>query len=220
MIRVLLVHEMLLMCNILSVVLEDEPDIQIVGYATNVSEALRKSQRADVDVVLVSTRLADQGALEITRSITENHPGISVLLLGLTEKKERVLKYIEAGASGYVLENDSVDDLINKIHAAHDDLAYVSPAVASVLMNRLSELAQMFAVLENSDFAAAGLTPRELEVLELLGQGKSNQEIAQRLVIEVGTVKNHVHNIFEKLNVNSRAEAASYLAFFKSVDNE
>ena len=220
MIRVLLVHEMLLMCNILASVLEDEPDIRIVGYATTVSEALRKSNREDVDVILVSTRLANQGALAITRSITENGPGVSVLLLGLTEKKERVLKYIEAGASGYVLENDSVDDLVNKIRAAHDDLAYVSPTVASALMDRLSELAQMFAVLETSDVAEAGLTPRELEVLDLLGQGKTNQEISERLVIEVGTVKNHVHNIFEKLNVNSRAEAASYLALFKSVGNE
>lgn len=220
MIRVLLVHEMLLMCNILSAVLEDEPDIRIVGYATTVAEALKKSKREDVDVVLVSTRMANQGALAITRALTESRPGISVLLLGLTEKKERVLKYIEAGASGYVLENDSVDDLITKIRAAHDDLAYVSPAVASVLMNRLSELAQMFAVLENSEIGEAGLTPRELEVLELLGQGKTNQEISERLVIEVGTVKNHVHNIFEKLNVNSRTEAASYLALFNAPNNE
>jgi DNA-binding NarL/FixJ family response regulator len=220
MVRVLLVHEMLLMCNILTAALEDEPDIRIVGYATTVAEALKKSKREDVEVVLVSTRMANQGALQITRALTERRPGISVLLLGLTEKKERILKYIEAGASGYVLENDSVDDLITKIRAAHDDLAYVSPAVASVLMNRLSELAQMFAVLENSEVGEAGLTPRELEVLELLGQGKTNQEISERLVIEVGTVKNHVHNIFEKLNVNSRAEAAAYLALFNTTDNE
>jgi DNA-binding NarL/FixJ family response regulator len=83
------------------------------------------------------------------------------------------------------------------------------------MMERLSDLAQMFSNVENSVTDSAGLTPRELEVLEQIGQGLTNQQIAEYLVIEVGTVKNHVHSILEKLNVSSRGEAAAYLAFIK-----
>jgi two-component system nitrate/nitrite response regulator NarL len=83
------------------------------------------------------------------------------------------------------------------------------------MMERLSDLAQMFSEIENSVTDDADLTSRELEVLELIGKGLTNQEISERLVIEVGTVKNHVHSILEKLNVSSRGEAAAYLAFIR-----
>jgi DNA-binding NarL/FixJ family response regulator len=82
-------------------------------------------------------------------------------------------------------------------------------------MERLSDLAQMFSDVENSVTDDAGLTSRELEVLELIGEGLTNQQISDQLIIEVGTVKNHVHNILDKLNVGSRGEAAAYLAFIK-----
>jgi len=96
-----------------------------------------------------------------------------------------------------------------------DDKVFVSPKIAAAMMERLSDLAQMFSDVENSVTDDAGLTPRELEVLELIGEGLTNQQISERLVIEVGTVKNHVHSILEKLNVGSRGEAAAYLAFIK-----
>jgi two-component system NarL family response regulator len=216
MIRVLLVNEMLLMCNVITAALEDEPDIRVVGCATTVEDALQKAHQKDVDVLLVSTRLTNQGALTLTQAITEEMPTVSVLLLGLTERKERVLKYLEAGAAGYVKKNDSVDDLVEKIRAIQEERVHVSPVIAAALIERLSELAQMFAGLETSVVEEAGLTPREMDVLELLGQNRTNQEIADQLNIEVGTVKNHVHNILEKLDVSSRSDAAAYLAFFKS----
>jgi two-component system, NarL family, nitrate/nitrite response regulator NarL len=83
------------------------------------------------------------------------------------------------------------------------------------MIERLSDLAQMFADVENSITDAPGLTPREIEVLELIGEGLTNQQIAERLVIEIGTVKNHVHSILEKLNVSNRGEAAAYLTVIK-----
>lgn len=218
MIRVLLVNEMQLMCNVITAALEDEPDIRVVGCATNVEEALRKAQQADLDVILVSTRMANDGALMLTKALTEEMSQVNVLLLGLTENKERVLRYIEAGATGYVTKDDSVDDLVEKIRALRDEKVHVSPVIAAALIERLSELAQMFASLESSVMEEAGLTPRELEVLDLIGKGRTNQEIADQLVIEVGTVKNHVHSILDKLNVSSRSEAASYLALFKSAN--
>jgi len=168
-----------------------------------------------VDVALVSTRLKDQGALTLTSAITEIAPSAKVLALGLTDEKKRVLRYVEAGASGYILKDDSLDDLIDNVRAAVDDKVFVSPEIAAAMMERLSALAQMFSDVENSVTDEAGLTSRELEVLELIGKGQTNQQIAEQLVIEVGTVKNHVHSILEKLNVSSRGEAAAYLAFIK-----
>lgn len=214
-INILLVNEIRLTGNMIAAALEDEPDIKVAGRVTNIKDALKFVQKNEVDVALVSTRLPEQGALKLTSAITDMAPSTKVLALGLTEEKKRVLRYVEAGATGYILKDDSLDDLIANVRAAVDDKVFISPKIAAAMMERLSDLAQMFSDVENSVTDDAGLTPRELEVLELIGEGLTNQQIAKRLVIEVGTVKNHVHSILEKLNVSSRGEAAAYLAFIK-----
>jgi len=203
------------MCNVIASALEDEPDIDIVGCATTIEEALQIIQENKVDVALVSTQFPDQGAIKLTQSIIEIKPSTKVLALGLTENRERVLRYVEAGAIGYVLRDDSLDDLINTIRAAQSGEAYVSPEIAAAMMERITELAHLFADVEHSVAESSGLTPREIEVLDLIGQGLTNQEIAEQLFIEVGTVKNHVHSILDKLNVNTRGEAAAFLAFLE-----
>jgi len=214
-ISILLVNEFRLIGNVIVAALEDEPDLHVVGCVTTPEEALKIVQEEVVDVALVSTRLSNQGALKLTNAITELAPATKVLALGLTEEKKRVLRYVEAGAAGYVLKDDSLDDLIETVRGAQDGKVFVSPEIAAAMMERLSDLAQMFSDVENNVTDTAGLTSRELEVLELIGQGLTNQEIAEKLVIEIGTVKNHVHSILEKLNVSSRGEAAAYLAFIK-----
>ena len=212
MIHILLVNEIRFMSNVIASALEDEPDIKVVGSATSVEEALEVIALEHVDLLLVSTRLPNQGALRLTEAVTEKTLTTDVLVLGVTEKKERVLQYVEAGAIGYVLKDDTVEDMLETIRAAQEGKAFISPKIASALMERVSELAGMFAALETGIIEQADLTSREIEVLELLGQNFTNQEIAERLVIEVGTVKNHVHSILNKLNVNTRDEAAAYLA--------
>jgi DNA-binding NarL/FixJ family response regulator len=214
-IDILLVNEIRLMGNVIAAALEDEPDIHVVASVTNIDEALKIVKEKAVDVALVSTRLPDQGALKLTQAITELAPATKVLALGLTEEKKRVLRYVEAGAAGYVLKDDSLDEMIETIRAAEEGEVFVSPKIAAAMMERLSDLAQMFSDVENSVTDDADLTDRELEVLDLIGEGLTNQQISERLVIEVGTVKNHVHSILEKLNVSTRGEAAAYLAFIK-----
>lgn len=215
-INLLLVNEILLIGNVIAASLEDEPDINVVGCVTNLEDALKTVQEASVDIALVSTRLPEEGALKLTKAITGYAPKTKVLALGLTEEKRQVLRYLEAGAAGYILKDDSLEEMIKTVRAAQDNKVFVSPKIAAAMIERLSDLAQMFSEIENSVVADAELTPREIEVLELLGKNKTNQEIAECLVIEVGTVKNHVHSILDKLNVNSRGEAAAYLAFIKS----
>jgi two-component system NarL family response regulator len=180
---------------------------------TTFEEAVQIVRENEVDVALVSTRLPDNGGLRLTNTIADIAPSIKVLALGLTEEKKRVLRYVEAGASGYILKDDSLEDLIEIVRATQEGKVFVSPQIAAAMMERLSDLAQIFAGVENNLTDTTTLTSREMEVLELISKGYTNQQIAQNLVIEVGTVKNHVHNILEKLNVNSRGEAAAYLAF-------
>jgi DNA-binding NarL/FixJ family response regulator len=165
------------------------------------------------DVVLISPRLPGNGALELTGHIAKAYPDVKILALGLTESRAWVLEYVEAGADGYVARDDSVDDLLKRIRAAARDRAVVSPDIAAALMSRVSRYAQLFDEVEAGMHEDASLTPREQEILQLIGEGLTNQEIADQLVIEVGTVKNHVHSILQKLGVTSREDAAAYLVF-------
>jgi len=214
-INLLLVNETRLMGNVIAAALEGEPDINIVGCVISMEDAMKIVRENEVDVALVSTRLPDLGALKLTNAITDLKPSTKVLALGLTEEKQHVLRYVEAGATGYVLKDDSLEDLIETIRAAQDGKVFVSPQIAAAIMERLSGLARIFSDVENNITNTTDLTARELEVLKLISDGRTNQQIAEQLVIEIGTVKNHVHNILDKLNVSSRREAAAYLALIK-----
>jgi DNA-binding NarL/FixJ family response regulator len=214
-INLLLVNETRLMGNVIAAALEGEPDINIVGCVISMEDAMKIVRENEVDVALVSTRLPDLGALKLTNAITDLKPSTKVLALGLTEEKQHVLRYVEAGATGYVLKDDSLEDLIETIRAAQDGKVFVSPQIAAAIMERLSGLARIFSDVENNITNTTDLTARELEVLKLISEGRTNQQIAEQLVIEIGTVKNHVHNILDKLNVSSRREAAAYLALIK-----
>jgi DNA-binding NarL/FixJ family response regulator len=214
--KVLLVIEVPLIGNIFSSVLEDEPDINVVGCIATLSDALEFIEEQEVNVVLVSVGLPDQDSLTLTRTIVERTPSTKVMVLGLSdEDKNNALRYIEAGAAGYVLKDSSLKEFIEIIRLTQKGEAQVSTKIAGAMMERLSNLARMFSAVENRINGDVRLTSRELEVLQYIGEGLTNQEIAARLVVEVGTVKNHVHSILEKLNVSSRDEAASYLAFIK-----
>ncbi len=134
-----------------------------------------------------------------------------MLILGLAESKAEVLHYVEAGAAGYVLQEDSVDALLAKLRSTYAGVPMISPEIVGALLSRVTELAQDNERAEVVPNASIELTTREREILTLIGQGLSNQQIAERLVIEVGTVKNHVHRILQKLNVTDRQTAAAYL---------
>jgi DNA-binding NarL/FixJ family response regulator len=149
--------------------------------------------------------------LQVTRAISQAKLSTKVLILGLAESKEEVLQYVEAGAAGYVLQDDSVDELIAKLRSTYMGAVMISPEMVGALVSRVAELAQASDRAGNKFSASIELTAREREILALIGQGLSNHQIAERLTIEVGTVKNHVHRILQKLNVTDRQSAVDYL---------
>jgi DNA-binding NarL/FixJ family response regulator len=212
MIGVFLVTKSKLMCSVMTAALEGEPDIRVVGSATGVGEALELTRSKTCDVVLIRSDLPDNGALELAQALKDSQSPAKVLIVSMAERKEIILRFIEAGAVGYVLSSGSMADLVQSIHAAYRGEALVSPEIAGALISRVVELTEVHPIPEYRYRLdqVAGLTPREQEVLDLIGEGLSNHEIAERLVIEVGTVKNHVHSILQKLDVSDRGDAAAY----------
>ncbi|MEJ2751238.1 MAG: response regulator transcription factor [Chloroflexota bacterium] len=220
MIRIVIVHPSLLVCSLYSSVLDQRPNMEVVGRATTVKEALMRVQESDCNLILVSANLEDNGALALPRKIAQEHPELKVLVVGMPESKYVILQYVMAGASGYVLQDVSVDQLLQNIRAAEEDKALVSPTMAAALIDHVAELAHISARPYIQPEAYSELTARELEVLQLIDEGLTNQEISNELVIEVGTVKNHVHNILRKLDVASREDAAAHLPYIQLDEDE
>ena len=214
-ISVLPIIEVRLIANIFADVLDAEPDIAVAGSCTDPEEGLKIIQQRNVDVALVSVGLPGQSALELIHTIMDVSPTTKVLALGLSDNPDEVLKYIEAGAAGYILKDSALNDMIEILRATQRGEAQVSAKMAGAMIERLSSLAKTFSTVENGVMEGVRLTRREQEVLQCIGKGCTNQEIAALLLVEIGTVKNHVHHILEKLNVNNRDEAASYLAFIR-----
>ncbi len=209
MIRVGLVNSIRILANVIAAVLENETDIDVVGRATTLDGALDLAPRCDL--LVVSTRLPNNGALRVTQAVAQANLSTKVLILGLAESKEEVLHYVEAGAAGYVLQDDSVDALLSKLRSTYAGTAMISPEIAGALLTRVAELSQESNRTQVGPNTKIDLTAREREILSLIGQGFTNQQIAEQLTIEVGTVKNHVHRILNKLNVADRQAAATYL---------
>jgi DNA-binding NarL/FixJ family response regulator len=205
-VKVLIVNQASLVCNLLSIVLRDEPDISIVGTAASVNGAIEQANKCDI--MLVDASLPNDGALTLSVEVGRKLPNTHVLITGVDKKPKTILKYIEAGASGYVLEEFSIEDLVEQIRALPEGQAFADPEVVAELMGRLSQLADLCSDHEAMEKGRDGLTPRENEVLELLTEGKSNADIGQKLHIEVGTVKSHVHSVLKKLGVANRHQAA------------
>lgn len=213
MIRLLIAHRTRLNCELLAAVLRDEPDIYVAGYAHTYEDALAGIREHKCNAVLAHIGLPNHDALRLARTLRETGAEVNVLVTGLLDSSAAILRCAEEGAAGYVLETDTLADLVKKLRAVHDGKSLVSSSVAFALLQRVAQLKQLTKELNainlyQVDELFAQLTPREWEVLHLITLGYTNQQIADELVIEKGTTKNHVHNILSKLDVHSREQAA------------
>ncbi|MCB8985707.1 MAG: response regulator transcription factor [Ardenticatenaceae bacterium] len=211
-IRMLIVAETPLVGNVVKHLMENEEDMQVVGCVTTTRQALDVLSGESCDLALIHSQLGQRDALSLVHTLTLEYPSLKSVVVDLPNNKDVILPYLETGACGYILRGDSVPEMIRKVRAVQAGKPVICSQVTAALMGRLAELADNHHNPTLSLQPTAKLTRREREVLKLLAQNLSNREIAHHLVIEVGTVKNHVHRILKKLNVHNRRAAAAYLS--------
>ncbi|MBP8001063.1 MAG: response regulator transcription factor [Chloroflexi bacterium] len=209
MIRVLIADSTRFLCDSLSAALKEKANIFIVGCATTSEELWFLLRHAHV--VLLGKTLEDKCTMKLLEGIRLNHPQIKVIITGVNDDPKTILHYVEAGAVGYILRQESVEEIVQKLQALQEEKALISPTIAAQMMERLAQLSTLrsLALLTETRINQLDtLSPRELEILHLISVGYTNQEIAAQLYIECGTVKNHVHNILKKLEASNRQDAA------------
>jgi DNA-binding NarL/FixJ family response regulator len=212
--RIIITDDHVLIRDGIQAMLEDEPDLEVIGAATNGREALELCRKLCPELVLMDVRMPVMDGLEATRKIKRECPETSVLMVTTYESSDYLFEAIKAGAAGYVLKNASKPQLSKAIRRTLEGESPLNQELAMEMLQRFAveevSLTEPHSKPEESpgQLLDESLTSRELEVLQLLASGLTNQEIGRRLVISPGTVKHHVRHIVSKLGVSDRTQAA------------
>lgn len=183
-------------------ILEAQPDIEVVGEAEDGQAALEQARRTHPHVVVMDIAMPVMDGLEATKVLREELPEVRILALTMHDHRGYVLPMLTLGASGYVLKRAASSELVEAIRRVHANEAYLYPPVAKALLEEYRK--------ETSTQEAGGLTERELEVLQLVAEGRTSQEVADRLFISVRTVETHRKHIMEKLGLHTPADLVKY----------
>jgi DNA-binding NarL/FixJ family response regulator len=213
MIRVLICDDQAVVCDGLELILSSDPEIEVVGVAYDGAEAVEAVPKTRPDLVLMDLKMPGMNGIQATRLIRQQHPQVQVLVLTTFADDEWVFDAIRSGANGYLLKGTPRLELLRAVKGTAAGQTHVDPAVAGKLFTHISQSAapQDTTVSEN-------LSERELEILKLLAQGLTNAEIADRLFLTRGTVRNYVSSILTKLGVEDRTQAALIAARHGLVD--
>ncbi|MDX6227400.1 MAG: hypothetical protein QOI76_790 [Frankiales bacterium] len=207
-IRVLVVDDHALFRRGLEMVLEQEPDIEVVGEASDGAEALEQAIETTPDVVLMDVRMPRRGGIDACTAIKDAVPSTKIIMLTISDEEADLYDAIKAGAMGYLLKEISIEEVASAIRAVHGGQSLISPSMASKLLNEFASMIKR--TDERQQVPTPRLTDREMEVLRLVAKGLNNRDIAKQLYISENTVKNHIRNILEKLQLHSRMEAVVY----------
>jgi two-component system nitrate/nitrite response regulator NarL len=210
MIRVLITSPVRLIADLLDTVLKNQADLQVVGYVTNADEALRR--KSECDLILASATLPTDEMNLLLASLRPPKKKPRLVIFGAPNLELASLHYLESGAAGCVRMEDSIEKLLSVVRATQEGIA-LSPQLSRLVVNRINELTEKCRNVESraqGESTKHTLTAREKQVLDLIAQGYGNHEIAKQLTIQVGTTKNHVHNILDKLKVSKRKDAVAY----------
>jgi DNA-binding NarL/FixJ family response regulator len=192
----------------LEMVLESEPDIELVGQAGDGAEAVEKAAESLPDVVLMDIRMPRSSGIEACRALKDVVPSAKIVILTISDEEEDLFEAIRAGASGYLLKDIPLDEVAEAVRSVHGGQSLINPSMAGKLLTEFATLAKRDSAEDRTEHVAAPkLTEREMEVLKLVARGMNNRDIAKELFISENTVKNHVRNILEKLQIHSRMEA-------------
>jgi DNA-binding NarL/FixJ family response regulator len=207
-IRVVICDDHALFRRGLIMVLEAEDDIDVVAEAEDGEDAVSTVAQFVPDVVLMDVRMPGVDGIEATRRIADEVPSTKIVMLTVSDEEADLYEAVKAGATGYLLKEISIEEVASAVRAVVAGQSLISPSMASKLLSEFTNLAKR--ADERTTVPTPRLTDRELEVLRLVAEGKSNREIAGDLFISENTVKNHVRNILEKLHLHTRMEAVMY----------
>lgn len=207
-IRIFIVDDLRLLREGLVSLLAEQADLTVVGAAASGTAALEKIKDLRPQVALIDIGMPGKDGLTVTQAVRRTVPEVKVLILGMPDLTDELMACIEAGAAGYVLKDASFDSLVDTIRAVHHGESFCSPRMAASLFSRIAELASER--LPRLPQRSLKLTARELDIINEIAQGLSNKEIAQRLFIAPQTVKNHLHNILDKLQLHTRLQTVHY----------
>ncbi len=198
----------------LTMLLGVEDDIEVVGEAGDGVAATELAASTVPDVILMDVRMPKRSGIEACVAIKEVAPTARIIMLTVSDEEADLYDAVKNGASGYLLKDSSIDEVAQAIRVVADGQSLISPSMAIKLLDEFKQMSRS----DRQQVPSPRLTDRELEVLKLVAQGLNNREIAKRLFISENTVKNHVRNILEKLQLHSRMEAVMYAVREKLLD--
>lgn len=218
-IRVLIVDDHALYRRGLQTVLATEEGIEVVGEAADGVEAVERAEETLPDVIVMDVSMPKRGGIEACRVIKQRVPSVRILMLTSSEDEAHLFEAIRAGANGYLLKDVPPEEVASGIRGLHHGLSLVSPMMASKLLSEFAQIsARAEAPARGSGIEVPRLTDRELEILKLVARGRANREIAADLFISENTVRNHMRNILDKLQMHSRMEAAMFAVRERLID--
>lgn len=183
--------------------LETEEDLEVVGQAHSGQSAVKLAVQLEPDVILMDLVMQDGTGIEASEQIKQKLPDVQIIILTSYIDEALIFPALEAGALSYILKTSQAEDIVKAIRLAIKKESIIEPKVASKMLRKLRD--------DSQELPHNELTARELEVLSLIGEGKTNQDIADELFIGIKTVKTHVSNILSKLGVDDRTQAAIYV---------
>lgn len=206
--RILLVDDHNLLREGLAGIINSQPDMQIVGQAADGLEAVVKARSLKPDLILMDIQMPGCEGLEATRLIKADLPETVIIILTVRDDSEKLFEAIRSGAQGYLLKNIASVDMLDMLRGAIRGEAAISPSLAAKMLVEFRRLSQNPLPVQQGIEASCDLTQREVEVLSLVAQGRSDKEISERLSISLYTVKSHLRSILSKLQVSNRRQAA------------
>lgn len=209
-IRVLIVDDHALFRRGLQMVLDEEGDMAVVGEANDGQEAVGKAGDLLPDIVLMDIRMPRRGGIEACTGIKDVAPSARIVMLTISDEEADLFEAVKAGATGYLLKEIPIDEVADAVRAVYEGQSLITPSMASKLLNEFASMVKKEDEPQQQQVPAPRLTEREIEVLRLVARGMNNRDIAKELFISENTVKNHVRNILEKLQLHSRMEAVVY----------
>ncbi|MCW2757567.1 MAG: DNA-binding response regulator [Nocardioidaceae bacterium] len=213
-VRVVVVDDQELFRRGLIMLLGVEPDIEVVGEAGDGVSAAELVASVVPDIVLLDVRMPKRTGLEACIEIKQLVPSARIIMLTVSDEEADLYEAVKNGASGYLLKDSSIDEVAQAVRVVAEGQSLISPSMAVKLLSEFKEMART----DKESVPTPKLTDRELEVLKLVATGQNNREVAKQLFISENTVKNHVRNILEKLQLHSRMEAVMYAVREKLLD--